>query len=107
VPVGLTHYLLAQAQSARLASDVDAVGQAIAIATAGILIVFSALILISLFIAALPRILGLVAHVWPETSDWRHEESHPESQAADDGDVLAAIGFVLHTEIGRYMASKE
>ncbi len=76
------------------------------ISAAGIAIVFSALLLISIFIASLPRILVLVNHVWPETNDGHHEAGHPESQMADDTDVLAAIGFVLHTEFQRQLSAE-
>ena len=70
---------------------------------------FVALILISLFIASLPRILEQVAGIWPEVED-RHamsREGHPESLVADDAHVLAAIGFVLHTELQRRLAAEK
>jgi Na+-transporting methylmalonyl-CoA/oxaloacetate decarboxylase gamma subunit len=85
----------------------DAVSDGIPIAIAGLLIVFSALLLISLFIASLPRILGVVAKLYPEVDETHSRQSHPESQLADDGAVLAAIGFVLHTEIQRQLAAED
>lgn len=84
----------------------DTLGDGLAIAIAGLVIVYVALILISLFIASLPRILTLVNHVWPETIDGHREDGHPESQIADDPDVLAAIGFVLHTEFQRQLLAE-
>ncbi len=84
----------------------DDLGDGLAIAIAGLVIVYVALILISLFIASLPRILTLVNHVWPETIDGHREDGHPESQIADDTDVLAAIGFVLHTEFQRQLLAE-
>ena len=93
--------LLAQADVGR-----DALGDGLAIAAAGLVIVFFALILISLFIAALPRVLGMVNRVWPEVIEGHHEVAHPESQIADDVDVLAAIGFVLHTEFQRQLSAE-
>jgi Na+-transporting methylmalonyl-CoA/oxaloacetate decarboxylase gamma subunit len=85
----------------------DAVLSGIPVAVAGLLIVFSALVLISLFIASLPHILGIVAKVYPEVDDTHSGQSHPESQVADDGAVLAAIGFVLHTEMQRQLAAED
>ncbi len=92
------------AQSAVLSDDLI---RGLTISAAGITIVFSALLLITVFIASLPRILVLVSHVWPETNDGHRETGHPESQVADDTDVLAAIGFVLHTEFQKQLASGE
>ncbi|MCG8651934.1 MAG: hypothetical protein MI861_18990 [Pirellulales bacterium] len=76
----------------------------IAIAIAGMVIVGVALSLISLFIASLPRVLAMLGTVWPETADTHGKQSHPESLVADDEAVLAAIGFVLHTEVQRQLA---
>ncbi|MEO2019290.1 MAG: OadG family transporter subunit [Fuerstiella sp.] len=70
----------------------------IAIAGTGLLIVFAALILITLFIAALPRILEAVAKVLPEVPDRHTVPDSSESLLPDDA-VLAAIGFVLHHEL--------
>jgi Na+-transporting methylmalonyl-CoA/oxaloacetate decarboxylase gamma subunit len=97
--------VLAQALSASSDTAGD-FNQGLAIAAAGITIVFSALLLISLFIASLPRILRVVNHIWPEVQDGHHEAGHPESQVADDTDVLAAIGFVLHTEFQRQLSAE-
>lgn len=79
------------------------------IALVGLMIVFSALIVISLFIAALPRILGKLSSVWPEVDEPVSNSSvgHPDSLVADDGAVLAAIGFVLHTEFQRQLESQD
>jgi hypothetical protein len=85
----------------------DAVSSALQIAITGLLIVFTALLLISLFIASLPHILRVVAKVYPEVDDTHSRPSHPESQLADDGAVLAAIGFVLHTEMQRQLAAED
>ena len=70
----------------------------VAIAGTGLLIVFAALILITLFIAALPRILEAVAQVLPEVPD-RHAAPDPSASLLPDEAVLAAIGFVLHHEL--------
>lgn len=80
-------------------------GDALAIAATGLIIVFTALILISLFIASLPHILQVVAHIWPEVDEGHPHVTHPESQVPDDGAMLAAIGFVLHTEMQKQLAA--
>ncbi len=73
-------------------------GEGIAIAGTGLLIVFAALTLITLFIAALPRVLVAVATVLPEVSD-RHAAHDSSESLLPDEAVLAAIGFVLHREL--------
>lgn len=74
----------------------------IVIAAVGLLIVYVALVLIALFIATLPRVLVLIGHLWPEVDD-HHGLEHVESEAEEDLAVLAAIGFVLHTEFQRQL----
>lgn len=86
----------------------SSMSQGVSIAIAGLTIVFLALLLISLFIAWLPRMLEHVARVWPEVEE-RHSaevsgEIYPESLVPEDGASLAAIGFVLHTEFQRQLA---
>ena len=93
-------------QAAESTEFADKLSEGLVIAAAGIVIVFSALLLISLFIAMLPRVLTLVSRVWPEVQDGRHEAGYPESQVADDTDVLAAIGFVLHTEFQKQLSAE-
>jgi len=101
-----TPLVLAQAEAVEASATSAAIGEGMTIAAVGIAIVFSALMLITLFIASLPRILGLVGHVWPEHGDGHHENAHPENQVADDSDVMAAIGFVLHTEFQRQLTAE-
>jgi Na+-transporting methylmalonyl-CoA/oxaloacetate decarboxylase gamma subunit len=76
------------------------------VALVGLMIVFSALIFISLFIAALPHLLNKLAVIWPEVDEPVTHHAHHESQVADDNAVLAAIGFVLHTEFQRQLDSQ-
>ena len=81
-----------------------AVGErGLAIALAGILIVGVALSLISLFIAALPRLLEVINKSWPEVDEPHGKQSHPESLVPDNDAVLAAIGFVLHSEFQKQL----
>ncbi len=81
----------------------DVAGRGIAIAITGMAIVGFALLLIILFISALPKLLDFVARFVPEAEDTHvrptSARSHPESQVADDEAVLAAIGFVLHSRL--------
>ena len=93
--------LLIFAQSSALEGEMS---RGLSIAISGLVIVFSALLLISLFIASLPRVLELVAQVWPEVDDTHARAGHPESQVPDNTRVLAAIGYVLHTEMQRQLA---
>lgn len=64
-----------------------AAGNGIVVSAVSMLIVFLALTLISLSIAALPRILGAVARFLPE-------EQPPGSPQVDER-IVAAIGCVL------------
>ena len=82
------------------------VSRGISIAFAGMCIVAVALTLISLFIAAMPRLLEAVNQVWPEVEDRHAKPSHPESLVPDDDHVLAAIGYVLHCEFQRQLQSE-
>jgi Na+-transporting methylmalonyl-CoA/oxaloacetate decarboxylase gamma subunit len=85
----------------------DGSQRGISIAVAGLLIVFTALLLISLFIASLPRLLEIFARAWPEVDEHHHWESHPESFLPENDAVLAAIGFVLHTELQKQLKADE
>ena len=63
------------------------------IAATGIIIVFTALTLISLFVALLPRLLQALSFLLPT----RPELQQPsQRQSIEDDQVVAAIGFVLH-----------
>lgn len=98
----MTQTLLVNAQQV-----FDGSQRGVAIAVAGLLIVFTALLLITLFIASLPRLLGMLARGWPEVDEHHHWESHPESFLPENDTVLAAIGFVLHTEFQKQLKADE
>ena len=70
-------------------------GQGISIAITGMVIVFFALTMISLFIAALPRILARVEKRWPE-SQGHHAPQTSAPPAGVTDDVVAAIAVALH-----------
>ena len=99
------------------AAGADAVGTSVSeglslndgavVAIVGLMIVFTALILITLFISALPKILEKISRVWPEVDEPVGHPTHSDSLLADDGAVLAAIGFVLHTEFQRQLESQD
>jgi len=78
-------------------------GDGAAIAVTGMLIVFVALTLITVFIASLPRILESVAQVLPESEHRHARPDHSESLLPENEAVLAAIGFVLHTELHKQL----
>ena len=83
----------------------------VSIAIAGLTIVFLALLLIAAFIASMPRVLVLVAQIWPEVEE-RHSAKKFGGDSSDgsdggDGASLAAIGFVLHTEFQRQLAADQ
>lgn len=60
----------------------------------GILIVFAALSIIALSIALLPKILPLIATIFPE-EDHAHGTAHSASVKSDHDEVLAAIAYAL------------
>jgi len=74
-------------------------GNAIAIAITGMLIVFTALTLISVFIAALPKILSAIEPYLPAAEDHHDAPTTAESLPTDEEKIVAAIGHVLHTEM--------
>jgi Na+-transporting methylmalonyl-CoA/oxaloacetate decarboxylase gamma subunit len=88
-----------------LALDTTAI-RGISIAATGMLIVVMALSLISLFIAGLPRILSALAKIYPEPVARHGKRTHSENSVTDDEAVLAAIGFVLHTEFQKLQANE-
>lgn len=77
-------------------------GNGLAISITGMLIVFVALTAITLFIAALPKVLAVIEPWFPESAGHHHgaAPSAPATapaSAADDGAVIAAIGFAVHS----------
>ena len=74
------------------------------IAVVGLLIVFMVLIFLSLFIASLPKVLALLERVLPESEE-HHPIAHEEQDEDAELELLAAIGFVLHTEFQKQVSS--
>ena len=75
----------------------------IPIAMLGMVIVFSALVLISLAITALPRLLNAISPYLPPVEEPHDGPPPAESTAGDEEAVIAAIGFVLHSEMQKAM----
>lgn len=76
-------------------------GQGFELAFAGMIIVFTALSLVSIFIALLPHCLVFVNRWIPEV----HHHSAPKAKtkapaAANEAEIAAAIGYVLHSRAG-------
>ncbi|MCA9134365.1 MAG: hypothetical protein KDA45_14450 [Planctomycetales bacterium] len=91
-----------------LAATGELLSRGLSIALVGLLIVFLALLLITLFIAAMPRLLIWIGYVWAESGEHHsHEKARPVGQVSDEEAVLAAIGFVLHTELQRQLAVEQ
>lgn len=83
----------------------NVMNKAALIAATGLLIVFAALLLIALFIAALPKLLAAVSAHFPERQH-KATADDPSRSLIPDEAVLAAIGFVLHTEVTKQMESR-
>ena len=81
----------------RLANVSD--GNAIAISITGMLIVFVALALITVFIGTLPRLLTALDPYLPAVQVHHHEAVPAESLPIDEERIVAAIGAVLHHEM--------
>lgn len=76
-------------------------GNGVAIAVTGLLIVFVALVAISLFIGALPMLLKALGPWLPEIESHHDQPAAPRRQpaAASDGvdpRLVAAIGWAVH-----------
>lgn len=64
-------------------------GQGIDVALTGMIIVFGALVLVSLLISVLPRLLDFYARYYPE------KEGHGASKKPVDDEIVAAIALAL------------
>ncbi|MEX0938948.1 MAG: OadG family protein [Pirellulales bacterium] len=73
------------------------------IAMTGLVIVFAALTLISVFIALLPRILLVLSAVLP--AEPLPPAPSQRRKAADEEELVAAIGVALHHRMSQQSAS--
>ncbi|MGC6441849.1 MAG: OadG family protein [Rubripirellula sp.] len=97
------HPYLAQASDS-VSPQVGSLTEGATIAIVGLLIVFLVLIFLSLFIATLPKVLQLINAVLPE-SNGHHGTVHEEQDEDAELELLAAIGYVLHTEFQRQVSA--
>ena len=65
-------------------------GNGVAVSIVGMLIVFSSLMFISIFIAVMPHVLKLVAKVFPE------ESAHAPKAIEPDESIVAVIAAALY-----------
>jgi Na+-transporting methylmalonyl-CoA/oxaloacetate decarboxylase gamma subunit len=77
-------------------------GRGIELTIVGMAIVFSALVIISLFIAALPKVLEWLDPYLPK-GHGPDGPTHGEQTTLEEEQVVAAIGFVLHTELQKVL----
>ena len=78
--------------------DSNLTWQSIELAITGMGIVFAALTLISLFVAALPRTLRLVEGLLPPETDHPLGPT-PVSATSNDEEAVVAIGVALHERL--------
>ncbi|WP_303722334.1 OadG family protein [Malonomonas rubra] len=76
-------------------------GNGIGITITGMLIVFSGLLLISLFIAALPRILALRERPAGEKNVPQPAKLEGAENEPSEAEIMAVISLVLHLELER------
>jgi len=86
---------IAQSKGFQAISDANG----ISISVTGMLIVFVALAVISLFVASLPVVLGWLAPILPKLESHGQAPSVAEQEPADNERIVAAIGYVLHREL--------
>ncbi|MDR4506357.1 MAG: OadG family protein [Candidatus Scalindua sp.] len=70
-------------------------GRGFDISITGMVVVFTALALISAFISLLPAILRIVNRIFPQ-EEASHAPSLSRSSHTPENEVIAAIGFALH-----------
>ena len=71
-------------------------GQGFQLAFAGMTIVFTSLVLVSIFIALLPKVLVVLNRLIPEVH--QHTAAPKQRETSDETAIAAAIGFALHTQ---------
>lgn len=71
-------------------------GEGFGIAATGMLIVFVALLLISGFIALLPKILNSISFLLPAEHPPHHLHPPKQTWSTDEDELAVAIGFALH-----------
>ena len=88
---------VATAKAAEVQISLDNIeSRHIAIAISGMAIVFTALLLVSVAIAVLPKILDALDSVLPAQAHPTPAASQATTQTGDEEEVAAAIGMALH-----------
>lgn len=93
---------LAQAKGFQAISE----GNGISIAITGMLIVFVALTLISVFIRLLPIVLAKFEPILPRLESHTQSPTSAERLPSDDKKIIAAIGYVLRMEMEKASQKK-
>ena len=81
-------------------------GKGVSIAITGMLIVFFALAIISLFIRLLPVILGVLEPILPRLESHAQPPTPAERLPAENERLVAAIGYVLCMEMEKASQKK-
>lgn len=81
-------------------------GNGLSIASTGMLIVFFALVIISLFIRLLPEVLKVMEPILPKLGTHTQPPTLAEQLPSDKEKVVAAIGYVLHMEMEKATQTK-
>lgn len=81
-------------------------GEGVSIAVTGMLIVFFALSIISLFIRLLPVVLAQMEPILPRLESHAQPPTPAERLPTDNERIVAAIGYVLHLEMEKATHSK-
>ena len=76
-------------------------GQGIGITLTGMLIVFSGLALISLFILILPKLLELPGHLAKRRAPVQETRQAADNSEPSEEELIAVISLVLHEEMQR------
>lgn len=99
-------WLLAQTADSTTPSGWQGIaqGHGISISLTGMAIVFAALVFITLFIAAVPKVLEVLDPYLPKSHGHHAPPTPGEETALDHEKVVAAIGMVLHTEMQKAVA---
>lgn len=81
-------------------------GNGFSIAVTGMLIVFFALTLISIFLRLLPVVLDKLEPILPRLESHTQPPTAAEQMPTDEESIIAAIGYVLHLEMEKAAQSK-
>ncbi len=81
-------------------------GNGIAITVTGMLIVFFALALITLYLTFLPKALQLLDKWFPSKEEHHMVADQPQTQSSFSPELAAVIGYALHLELKKHPRSR-